>query len=162
MLLYIVRHGQAGQHGDPEYPNDDLRPLTKKGRKQVEKMAKKLAKRGFAPTLLATSPLVRCRQTAEAICSRISPEPEIVECEHLRPGGNVDSLISWSNQQGAEELCWVGHSPDVDEMTAALLGCRDGAMAFAKGAVAAIQFDGNIASGRGRVSWMVTPLLLGC
>ena len=34
MLLYIVRHAYAGQHGDPHYPDDSLRPLTKRGRKQ--------------------------------------------------------------------------------------------------------------------------------
>ena len=47
MLLYIVRHAFAGQHGDPRYPDDSLRPLTNKGRKQARRMIKKLARRGF-------------------------------------------------------------------------------------------------------------------
>ena len=42
MLLYIVRHAFAGQHGDPSYPDDSLRPLTKKGRKQFRRVVKKL------------------------------------------------------------------------------------------------------------------------
>ncbi len=49
MLLYIVRHAYAGQHGDPRYPDDALRPVTKRGRKQFARVVKKLAKRGFAP-----------------------------------------------------------------------------------------------------------------
>ncbi len=48
--LYIVRHAFAGQHGDPRYPDDALRPLTKRGTKQFRKVVKKLHRRGFAPT----------------------------------------------------------------------------------------------------------------
>ena len=162
MLLYIVRHGLAGQHGDPNYPNDDLRPLTKKGRKQVSKLAKKLARRGFAPTLVVTSPLVRCRQSAEEICQRLSPEPELAESEHLRPGSSFEALISWTNDQGVEDVAWVGHAPDVDDMGAILLGGRAGSIVFAKGAVAAIEFDGKIAVGRGQLCWLLRPDVLGC
>ena len=122
MLLYIVRHGLAGQHGDPRFPNDDLRPLTPKGTKQISKVAKKLSRRGLAPTLVASSPLVRCRQTAEAICERLAPLPELVTWDSLRPGSQLLELIDASNQCGAEELAWVGHAPDVAELCAALLG----------------------------------------
>lgn len=161
MLLYIVRHGLAGQHGDPRYPDDDLRPLTDKGTKQVSKVAKKLFRRGFAPTLVATSPLVRCRQTAEAICQRVTPPPELVEWDGLRPGSELEQLVSLSNASGAEELAWVGHAPDVDELCAALVGARPEAIAFAKGAVAAIRFRDTITVGSGELRWYVTPAVLG-
>jgi phosphohistidine phosphatase len=161
MLLYIVRHGLAGQHGDPRFPDDDLRPLTDKGIKQVSKVAKKLARRGFAPTLVATSPLVRCRQTAEAICQRIVPAPELVEWDALRPGSDLTQLISLSGSSGAEELAWVGHAPDVDQLCAALLGSRPEATGFAKGAVAAIRFHDAIVIGSGELRWYVTPSVLG-
>ena len=67
MLLYIVRHAPAGQHGDPRYPNDSLRPLTRKGERRFERLVKRLVEHGLAPTLVVTSPLVRCRQTAEVL-----------------------------------------------------------------------------------------------
>ena len=60
MLLYLVRHAYAGQHGDPRYRDDSLRPLTTKGRKRFRRVIKKLSQRGFGPTLVATSPFVRC------------------------------------------------------------------------------------------------------
>jgi phosphohistidine phosphatase len=161
MLLYIIRHGLAGQHGDPQYPDDDLRPLTKKGAKQASKVAKKLVRRGFAPTLVATSPLVRCRQTAELICQRVVPPPELVEWDALRPGSDLDQLVSSSNSSGAQELAWVGHAPDVDELCAALVGSRPEAIAFAKGAVAAIRYHDAIAVGLGELRWYVTPAVLG-
>jgi phosphohistidine phosphatase len=162
MLLYIARHAFAGQHGDPRFPDDALRPLTSKGRKQFRRVMKKLRRRGFAATLVATSPLVRCRQTADVICDRVCPTPELVELASLAPGSQLESLVSWSNEQGVEELAWVGHAPDVDRLAAALAGARDGAIVFAKGAVAAIQFDEEIVVGQGELRWLATPKLLGC
>lgn len=162
MLLYIVRHGLAGQRGDPRFSDDSLRPLTGKGEKQFRKVVKKLARRGFAPTVVATSPLVRCRQTAELICQRVVPSPALVERDSLQPGGRLETLVAWSNEQGAEELAWVGHAPDVDDLAAALVGSRAGAITFAKGAVAAIRFEGKILPGRGSLRWLVTPSALGC
>jgi phosphohistidine phosphatase len=162
MRLYIVRHAFAGQHGDPKYPDDALRPLTKKGRKRFRRVVKRLAKRGFAPTLLAASPLLRCRQTAEVIAESISPRPELVDQDDLRPGSRLEELVAWSNEQGGEEIAWVGHAPDVDRLLAALIGSRDGSLTFAKGATAAIDFDDEIVIGQGEMQWFATPKLLGC
>jgi phosphohistidine phosphatase len=162
MLLYIVRHGPAGQHGDPHYPDDALRPLTKKGQKQFRRLVKKLARRGFAPAIVGTSPLVRCRQTAVAICQRVAPPPELTDLDCLRPGSDLDALIAWSNDHEVGELAWVGHAPDVDRLAAALIGGREGGIVFAKGAVAAINFENEIAVGVGELRWLVTPKALGC
>jgi phosphohistidine phosphatase len=160
-LLYIVRHAFAGQHGDPRYPDDALRPLTKKGTRQFRRMVKKLARRDFAPELVATSPLVRCRQTADVIADRVETEPDVVERDELQPGGSLDALIRWSAQQPAQQLAWVGHAPDVDEMASALLGDHGADIVFAKGAIAAISFDDQIATGKGQLRWLVTPRILG-
>ena len=162
MRLYIVRHALAGQHGDPQYPDDALRPLTKKGRARFRRVVKRLAKRGFAPTLVATSPLVRCRQTADVIVQSFSPRSELVEQNDLQPGSRLDELVAWSNEQGGEEIAWVGHAPDVDRLLAALIGGREGSFAFAKGAVAAIDFDDEVVIGQGEMRWFVTPKVFGC
>jgi phosphohistidine phosphatase len=162
MLLYIVRHAYAGQHGDPRFPDDDLRPLTKKGQKQFRRAVKKLARRAFSPTVVATSPLVRCRQTAELICERVWPAPELVHLDSLRPGSDLQSLVAWSNEQSVEELAWVGHAPDVDLLAAHLLGAREGSLHFGKGAVAAIAFEDEIGPGEGQLQWSLTPKMLGC
>ena len=160
MLLYIVRHAFAGQHGDPRYPDDSLRPLTKKGCKRFRRTVKKLACSGFLPSLVATSPFVRCRQTAEFLCERVAPRPDMIQLDDLKPGSQLESLIGWSNEQGVEALAWVGHSPDVEHLAAALLGAREGSIAFAKGAVAAIRFDDAMAAGQGQLQWCVTPKVI--
>jgi phosphohistidine phosphatase len=162
MRLYIVRHAYAGQHGDPQYPNDELRPLTAKGRKRFRRLVKKLARRGLAPAVIATSPLIRCRQTADLIAQRLDLEDHVVELDALRPDSVLEDLIEWTNHQAVEEVAWVGHSPDVEQLAAALVGARPGALVFAKGAVAAIDFDSEVVAGSGELDWFATPRLCGC
>ena len=66
--LYLVRHAKAGERrlwtGD-----DTLRPLSKKGWKQSELLAQRLAK--LSPGLLCSSPYVRCVQTLEPLAKRL-------------------------------------------------------------------------------------------
>jgi phosphohistidine phosphatase len=157
MRLYIVRHAYAGQHGDPLYPNDDLRPLTAKGRKRFRRLVKKLARRGFSPGMVATSPLVRFRQTADVIAERLNLADRVVELDALCPASELDELVDWTNRQDGDEVAWVGHSPDVEKLAAALIGARDGAVRFAKGAVAAIDFEEQVATGGGELVWFATP-----
>ena len=65
MKLYIVRHAWAEEQDDDRWPDDRQRPLTAEGRKRFSRVAKALDHRGIAPQLIVTSPLMRCRQTAE-------------------------------------------------------------------------------------------------
>lgn len=162
MKLYIVRHGLAGEHGDPDYPDDRLRPLTEEGRKRFAKTIEHLADAGFEPQIVATSPLVRCRQTAEILLDQIRGKPKLVELSALEPGSDVHALVQWSNEQERDEIVWVGHAPDVSDLAAALVSDRGGcAIRFAKGAVACIAFDGDMARGAGELQWLVTAKVLG-
>jgi phosphohistidine phosphatase len=163
MKLYIIRHGLAGEHGDPRYPDDRMRPLTDEGRKRFADTMKHLAGLGFGPDVVATSPLVRCRQTAEIVVDRVHGKPKLTELAALEPGSDLDTLVDWSNGQGAEEIAWVGHAPDVSDLAAALLSPRgETAIRFAKGAIACIAFDGDVARGAGELQWLVTAKVLGC
>ncbi len=51
-------------------------------------------------------------------------------------------------------------SPDVEHLAASLMGAPESAIVFAKGAVAAISFEGAIAPGGGQLQWCVTPKTL--
>ena len=161
MILYIVRHAWAGEHGDPAYPDDALRPLTAKGLKRFRRAAKRLAKRGFAPGSIATSPLVRCRQTADALLERLDEQTTLVELPELSPGAVLEPLLDWTRQHSEQDVAWVGHAPDVSRLTAKLIGATGDQIDFAKGAVAAISFDGSPGSGTGTLLWLVTAEMLG-
>ena len=163
MQLYIVRHAYAGQNGDPRYPNDDLRPLTRPRPQAIQPRDEETRPhREFEPKLVASSPLVRCRQTAEVICEHVGPTPELIELDSLLTGSHLEALVSWSNEQGVEELAWVGHAPDVNYLTAALVGEAEHSLKFAKGTTASIHFDSEIAIGQGQAfEWFTTPKVLG-
>jgi phosphohistidine phosphatase len=160
--LYIVRHAWAGEHGDPRYPDDRLRPLTDDGRKRFAAMVKRLARDVVDPTLIATSPLVRCRQTADILAEYLSTSASLVERPELAPGVDLERLVAWTTAQSASAIAWVGHAPDVGRMAATLIGNGTASIRFAKGAICQIDFDGPLAPGRGELRWLITARSLGC
>lgn len=161
-MLYIIRHAWAGHFGDPDYPDDRKRPLTEEGRERFCRVVDTLAERGFQPRVIATSPLVRCRQTADLIDQIVRGNPRVVELDALRPGSDLDEMMRWTNRQDFGDVAWVGHAPDVGQMAADLIGHGASRLRFAKGAVAAIQFTGKIARGDGELRWLLTAKMLGC
>ncbi|OHB72767.1 MAG: phosphohistidine phosphatase SixA [Planctomycetes bacterium RBG_13_63_9] len=164
MDLFIIRHAQAGRFGDPAWPDDSQRPLTDEGQRRFALMVETLAERGFAPEIIATSPAVRCRQTAEIVAQGVPDRPEVVELAALLPGNDLKALMDWTKQQSAQfrRIAWVGHAPDVGRLAAELIGDRATWIRFSKGAIAAIRFPGSAELGGGELRWLVTSKTLGC
>ncbi len=80
MSLYLVRHAKAGKRS--AWDGDDrLRPLSKPGWAQAERIARHLRPRGAGS--LWSSPYVRCRQTLEPLAAAIDldigDEPRLAE-----------------------------------------------------------------------------------
>lgn len=161
MFIFIARHAWAGERGDPRWPDDSLRELTPEGVERFSRMVKLLVARGFAPERIATSPYTRCRQTAEIIAKQVDGKPKIDELESLEPGSELEPLVEWSRSQGDRDICWVGHSPDVEELAATMIGDGAARIRFAKGAVAAICFEADIEVGAGELYWLATAKTLG-
>jgi phosphohistidine phosphatase len=159
MLLYILRHAYAGEHGDPRYPDDSKRPLTNHGRKRFDRLVKQLTNGELAPQVIGTSPYLRCRQTAELLADRLVEPADLQVIPRFSPGADVTDLTSWCSTLTAEQMAYVGHAPDVDQIASALMGSRNGAIHFTKGAIAAVEFDEKIAPGQGVLRWMATPKL---
>ena len=164
MDLYIIRHAWAGQYGDPQWPDDGRRPLTSEGEARFTEVVARLVQRGFAPQLIATSPLVRCEQTARIVAGGLSGDPPVVGLDELLPGSDLEGLLRWTAEEAADydQIAWVGHAPDVGRLTADLIGQPDGGIRFATGAVAAVRFEGLPQLGQGELHWLVTAKLLGC
>ncbi len=160
MLLYIVRHAWAEERDDGRWPNDDLRPLTGEGKKRFAKVARRLVNAGVRPTIVATSPLIRCRQTADILLKELPSDTQLVELDALRPGSNLDELIAWTAEQPGD-VAWVGHAPDVGDLTAALIGDATASIRFAKAATAALEFAGPPARDKAQLNWLATAKVLG-
>ncbi len=72
--IYLVRHAKAGERR--RWNDDDmLRPLSKAGREQADAIAERLSRR--KPSLLVSSPYVRCVQTLEPLASHMGREVTI-------------------------------------------------------------------------------------
>ena len=161
MHLYIIRHAWAYEHGDPRWPDDSQRPLEPEGAERFAQVAQLLAARGLAPQTIATSPYVRCRQTAEIAAAHSTQSPQITELDALKPGSDFAELIEWTRQQQVDSVAWVGHAPDVSLLTAAIIGDGDALVRFAKGSVASLRIHAPLGPGCGELEWRATAKLLG-
>ena len=114
MRLFIVRHAKAAS-GAP----DAVRPLTKGGRKRARQIGKEFAADGVRPDAILSSPLLRARETAEAIGKVVGVE--VVLDERLAPGADADDVRTAVSGRG-EVVVLVGHQPDCGRVAAALSG----------------------------------------
>ena len=115
MRLFIVRHSKAAP-GEP----DELRPLTEDGRATARDLGKRLA--GERPDAVVSSPLLRARETAEAIAHAAGLDLEIDE--RLAPGADATALRAVVDGRG-ETVVVVGHQPDCSEIVFALTGRQE-------------------------------------
>jgi phosphohistidine phosphatase SixA len=110
--VILVRHAEAAA-GQP----DEARPLTEQGHEAARLLGDLLAERN--PDAVVSSPLLRARQTAEAIAE---PSGVAVEVdERLAPGADADDLRAAVEGRG-ETVVTVGHQPDCSEIMLELTG----------------------------------------
>ena len=118
--MFLVRHAEA-EPGDPDEP-DELRRLTPRGRKQAQELGKRLARQRARPAVVISSPLLRARETAEAIAEQLAVGAE--QDDRLAPGCTIDVYREAVRGRG-ESVVTVGHQPDCGEIAAALMGGRE-------------------------------------
>jgi phosphohistidine phosphatase len=161
--LLVVRHAIAGDRvewsrsGKP----DSQRPVTAEGRTKMAAAARGLA--AVAPQLdvLATSPSVRARQTADILHAQYG-KPEPTEVAALEHGGPRPELLRWIKRQADREVvALVGHEPDLGELIGWLLaGGAPGVVQLKKGGACLLRFRGGPAPGSAELIWVLTPKLL--
>jgi 8-oxo-dGTP diphosphatase len=72
--VYVLRHAKAGSRSRWDGP-DELRPLSKAGRRQAREIAQQLGDAGI--TRILSSPYVRCRESVEPLGKRIGVVTEL-------------------------------------------------------------------------------------
>jgi phosphohistidine phosphatase len=157
--LYLIRHGIAEERGDA-WPDDTKRPLTERGISRLRKEAKGMARLGVAFDVVLTSPLVRARQTADAIAGTFDPRPPIVAIESMAPGGTYQAVLADLEKQARRSrIALVGHEPGIGELAARMIGSRH-PLEFKKGAICRIDFETLPPAGPGALRWFITPKVL--
>ena len=155
--LYILRHAWAEELAAGI--DDHSRRLTKKGRKRFQKCVRRLCDAGMALDLVATSPLVRTRETAEILAAELPNSPPIIVVDALAPGGDWQSLVEWTINQDAARVAWVGHAPSVGRLVGLTIGDGRAAIRMQKGAVASIRLDDGLGQ-PGELEWLATADML--
>jgi phosphohistidine phosphatase len=158
MLLLLIRHADAGERDPHKWPDDTKRPLSKKGRRQQEKMNGRLRRRGYRPSRVLASPWTRAWQTAQLVAREFrtgSPEA----CEALASIPKVEPITSAIGAAGhGVTIALVGHEPWLGELASRLLTSSPSRLAidFPKSGVLGIQLS-EVKAGAGELVFLWRP-----
>jgi phosphohistidine phosphatase len=160
--LTLLRHAKSVQ--DPIYAVDRERPLAERGRGDAEVMGKFFAQADLVPDLIASSPAMRARQTAELLARTAGYEAGIRWDEAVYAAG-PDALLAVVRglPDQVEHALMVGHNPGFEELAALLIGTECG-VTLPTAAAAHFEIDvdrwSEVCAGAGRLQWLITPKLL--
>jgi phosphohistidine phosphatase len=168
MYLYLIRHGIAIDLDTIDADRTDLdrsRHLTKKGRKNIQQVAKSLQMADIEFDRIVSSPLVRAQQTAELlIAQNLSSHLDL--CDDLVPSGNLESWLTWWESRSADveisKLALVGHEPNLSEWAELLIfGSVQHKFILKKGGVIALKFPSDkLQIGTAQLHCLIPPKYL--
>ena len=151
MKLYLTQHGEAKrEEEDPE------RPLTEKGREDIERVAELLRKRGIQVKRILHTDKKRAIQTAQILARYLEP-PKTEATDALGP---LDDTSVWEKRLRHldEDLMLVGHMPYLGKLSSRLLSGNERLqIGFEPGSVLCLERD---ASGAWSLRWMLTPEII--
>ncbi len=158
--LCIMRHGIAEDRRAGLA--DAKRALTPEGREGMQKIAEGLAKTGFEPAWVVSSPYVRAAETARIVAGSFGPKVPFDFCDALEPSGSAEQLLAFlAGRSQHTRVLVVGHEPDLSALAARLTGAgRQANLTFKKGGCCLISFDEFPPQSAGRLVWWLTPKLL--
>jgi len=159
MQVLIIRHAPAEDRDKFEGQNDELRPLSRKGKNKMRENVAGLQILMPKIERIADSPLVRAQQTAGLLASAYDNAiRETVAA--LAPDGSVSGVLAYLQQHAdtMSPIALVGHEPNLGELATWLLSGQTGNwMPLKKGAVCLLEFPNKIEAGQAELCWMLRP-----
>jgi phosphohistidine phosphatase len=152
MKLYFLRHGQANWENWNK--PDDERPLTKKGRKEMEGLAERFRDLKLRPHVILSSPLPRAHETAQIVAEEL--DVELVTAPRLAPGFDSNALRELVGEHSQGDVMLVGHEPDFSTVIAWMTG---GNVILAKAGLARVDLE-DLHDLRGQLVWLLPPKAL--
>lgn len=163
MRLILIRHARAEEHDERAWPDDRLRPLVSRGRKEQALMAGALARLNLGITDLLSSPWARAKETAVITAEALGlAQNRIVDCDELGDRCSVRTLVArLARLPAGATVAAVGHEPHLSQFAAEMLHpSGDLAIDFKKSAVLCLDFEKNPAPGAGTLRFFLTPKTL--
>jgi phosphohistidine phosphatase len=133
---------------------DPKRALTRAGREQVERVARRAAEKAVAVSAICHSGILRAQQTAEIFARHLAPDQGVKLLAGLRP--NDDPAIMAAELTLAERpLLLVGHLPHMGRLASLLSGGNPDVhlMVFQPATLACLTRNGNI----WQLAWSIDP-----
>ena len=148
MRLYFLRHGIAEDYAS----SDHERELTKRGRRRIANAAKVMKRLNIQPSVIYSSPRLRCLQTAQIVAAELQAAVTVSEAVNF--GFDLSAVQYLSRDMlYDDEVMFVGHNPDMSILVNEMTGS---AVAMKKGGLARIDvFDPDAA--RGELVWLIAP-----
>jgi phosphohistidine phosphatase len=129
MDLLLWRHAEALDASEDQ-PDDLQRPLSPRGFKQAQRMAKWLDQHLPEGTRILSSPALRCESTVAALRRKYKL------CPQLAPDSDPQALLELAQWPDARTpVLIVGHQPTMGQVAAQLLGLPAQGLSVRKGAV---------------------------
>jgi phosphohistidine phosphatase len=163
MKLYILRHGDTAEHGDPRYKENE-RPLTPKGIQRTKQLAHILREMEITFEAVLTSPLTRARETAEILARGMKLQDNMRFSEHLAPSGSMEELVHQINtiRPAPKNVILVGHEPYLSGFISLLCTGAPGLpMVFKKGALCRLQIEVLSVGKCAMLDWLLQPRVIG-
>lgn len=149
MDAYLVRHGEAKSEAE------DVRcPLSERGREEVERVARAMAKKGLEVYQIFHSDKVRAKETAEILARFLSPCKGMCEFKGLGP--QDDPLIATEELKTTQNsLMLVGHLPHLGRLASLLVAGNFHGKTIEFPAAAVVCLSQR--NGGWKVSWTLDP-----
>ena len=159
MDLYVMRHGLAGRRDAGRFPNDDDRPLTGKGRRQIVRQAKGLNAINLTLDVIVTSPLARSAQTAERVHRRLLSPGRLITSAALKPSAHPSALMDElaTEHSSASSVMIVGHEPYLSQLISVLVAGEPRPLVrMRKGALCKLRIPSPRYGRCGWIEWSMT------
>ncbi len=124
--LTLTRHAKSSWK-DSDLADFD-RPLNKRGKRDLPRMARRLAVEGDPPDRIVTSPAARALETAKALAAELGFAQASLVTEPRIYGASHAQLFDILRHQpeSCSHLMLVGHSPGIADLSRALCGAPEG------------------------------------
>ena len=117
---------------------DPMRPLSDRGRVEVDMLARKAAELGARPDMIWHSGKLRARQTAEAYWKRCNPLAAFSAMRGLQPTDPVEWIVEAVSIE-SKSILLAGHFPHLPRLFAHLLDNADAVSTFPLNGVVAME-----------------------
>lgn len=153
MTIFLLRHGEAAHAGRF---HDDDRPLTQFGQRQAFAVGRYLADTHAEVDLVYCSPLLRARQTAEAVQKSLGPVP-IQTSELLLSHSNPEEIVNKLQKASLATVLLIGHEPHLSRTISCLLwGDERSRVDMRTCSLACVTGSDPLEKGRGTLQWVVS------